>query len=100
MMGKDFENPFGLTTPKEYQNDVCFFLGCCFQVTKEDLNAYYCQKQLLLVKRYKMNSLPLQSTKMAEAFARGYDMFQEIFRNSHDVIDLRNKGFQKKLKMH
>jgi glycine/serine hydroxymethyltransferase len=28
MMGKDFPNPFGLTTQRRYQNDVIIGLSC------------------------------------------------------------------------
>jgi glycine/serine hydroxymethyltransferase len=30
MMGKDFPNPFGLTTQRRYQNDVFTFRLSCF----------------------------------------------------------------------
>jgi hypothetical protein len=47
-MGKDFENPFGLTT--QNQNDV-FFIGLAvFQESRWSINAYYCPKQFLLEK--------------------------------------------------
>jgi glycine hydroxymethyltransferase len=36
MMGKDFPNPFGLTTQRRYQNDVFMDLAV-FLETKEDL---------------------------------------------------------------
>jgi glycine hydroxymethyltransferase len=36
MMGKDFPNPFGLTTQRRYQNDVFFDLAV-FPGNKEDL---------------------------------------------------------------
>jgi glycine hydroxymethyltransferase len=37
MMGKDFPNPFGLTTQRRYQNDVIILDLAVFLVTKEDL---------------------------------------------------------------
>jgi glycine hydroxymethyltransferase len=45
MMGKDFPNPFGLTTQRRYQNDVSHFLDLAvFLVTKEDPNALIAAK--------------------------------------------------------
>jgi hypothetical protein len=37
MMGKDFPNPFGLTTQRRYQNDVSLLDLAVFLETKEDL---------------------------------------------------------------
>jgi glycine hydroxymethyltransferase len=50
-MGKDFENPFGLTTPKGNQNDVFFIgLGCFPGNQGGPLMHIIAAKQLLLEK--------------------------------------------------
>jgi hypothetical protein len=50
-MGKDFENPFGLTTPKGDIRMMSSLLDLAvFPGNQGDLNASSPQKQLLLVK--------------------------------------------------
>jgi glycine/serine hydroxymethyltransferase len=56
------------------------------------------QRQLRLVKRYKMNSLRTlynykNAKAMAEAFVKEVTIFQEVRDNHMMLIDLRNKGF-------